>query len=271
MPADSDPTATFWEAIHAFTEHLAAQVRDRWVVWAREHENRHVHEVVGGLLARQATLASEFAMNPSIWNGHSAPLLLRAMVENCITIKWILKEPDERAKQFMAYGLGQENLLLEQRKASLQETGIDPDEDSAIEAWEQWLNSQRYTFLTDVNVGSWGPNLREMADDVGLIDLHRNDFARWSGATHSMWQHIVRFNIQYCRNPLHGYHRVPIIPQLTPDATLLQTAATYTDLAIQAFDEATGTNLGDPTAVEVLDRELQKMPRPPEDEANRCQ
>ena len=41
------------------------------------------------------------------------------MVENCITIAWILKEPDERAKQFIAYGLGQENLLLEHAKAGL--------------------------------------------------------------------------------------------------------------------------------------------------------
>ena len=35
------------------------------------------------------------------------------MVENCITIRWILKAPHERAKEFIAYGLGQENLLLE--------------------------------------------------------------------------------------------------------------------------------------------------------------
>ena len=117
MTTDADATAAFWQAIHTFVEHLAAQVHGRWTVWAREHEKRHVHEVVGGLLARQAALASEFALNPPIWNAHSAPLFLRAIVENCITIAWILKDPDERAKQFIAYGLGQENLLLEHAKA----------------------------------------------------------------------------------------------------------------------------------------------------------
>ena len=156
MATDSNPTAAFWQAIHNFVEHLAAQVHARWDVWAHGHEKRHVHEVVGGLLARQATLACELASSPSIWNAHSAPLFLRSMVENCITIAWILKDPEERAKQFIAYGLGQENLLLEHAKADLREAGADPNEDQAIEAWEQWLNGQRYTFLTEVNVKAVG-------------------------------------------------------------------------------------------------------------------
>ena len=113
------------------------------------------------------------------------------MVENCITIAWILKSPEERAKQFIAYGLGQENLLLEQAKADLRDRGADPDKDPTIDTWEQWLNGQRYTFLTEVNVGSLGPNLREMAEEAGVIDLHRNDYALWSSTTHSMW-HLSR-------------------------------------------------------------------------------
>ena len=80
----------------------------------------------------------------------------------------------------------------------------------AIEAWEQWLNGQRYTFLTEVNVGSWGTDLRKMAEEAGLIELHRNDYARWSSTTHSMWHHVACFNLQYCTNPLHGHHRVPV-------------------------------------------------------------
>ena len=264
MTTDADATAAFWQAIHTFVEHLAAQVHGRWTVWAREHEKRHVHEVVGGLLARQAALASEFALNPPIWNAHSAPLFLRAIVENCITIAWILKDPDERAKQFIAYGLGQENLPLEHAKADLREAGADPDEDQAIEAWEQWLNGQRYTFLTEVNVGSWGTDLRTMAEETGLIELHRNDYARWSSTTHNMWHHVVRFNLQYCTNPLHGYHRVPAVPQLSSSPELLLRAAEYVDIAVRVFDEATKTGVNDLSAVEVLDRELQKIPGPPD-------
>ena len=263
MAADSDPEDVVWEAIRGFKEHLATQVHRRWDVGAREHEQRHVHEVVGGLLARQATLACELASNPYTWNAHSGPLFLRSMVENCITIAWILKDPDERAKQFIAYGLGQENLMLEHAKADSREAGADPDEDQTIQAWEQWLNGQRYTFLTEVNVGGWGTDLRRMADEVGLIELHRNGYARWSSTTHNMWHHVVRFNLQYCTNPLHGYHRVPVVPQLSPSPELLLRAAEYMDIALGVFDEATGTSVDDLGAVEVLERELQKIPRPP--------
>ena len=76
MATGPDPTDVFWQAIHAFVEHLADQVHARWDMWAKGHDKRHVHEVVGGLLARQATLAAELASNPSIWNAHSAPLFL---------------------------------------------------------------------------------------------------------------------------------------------------------------------------------------------------
>ena len=263
MAIDTDPTAVFSKAIDAFVDHLNSALNDRWDMWAHGHENRLVHEVVGGLLSRQSTLAVEFISNPSIWNAHSAPFFLRSMVENCITIAWILKQPEERAGRFVAYGLGQENLLLEHAKAGLHETGIDPADDPDIVMWEQWLNSERYTFMTEVNVGNWGPSLREMAEEVGLIDLHRNDYARWSGATHSMWHHVVRFNLKRCTNPLHGYHRIPSILRLTPEISFMLSVAEYVDLSLRSFDEATGINVVSLTAVEVLNQQFKKMPQPP--------
>ncbi len=269
MTASPEHLDPLWRAIHVFGEHLSAQVHDRWTAWVKGGEERHVHEVVGGLLARQATLARELASNPSIWNAHSAPLILRSMVENCITIAWILKSPDERAREFVTYGLGQENLLLEHAKADLRESGIDPDKDPTIDSWEQWLDSQRFTFLTEVNVGNWATDLRKMAKEVGLIELYRNDYARWSSTTHSMWHHVVRFNLdrESCANPLHGYHRVPTATRLEPDTVFLQRAAEYVDVSIRTFDEATGTNLGDRSAVGVLDTEFHNLSQSPGPEA----
>ena len=159
----------------------------------------------------------------------------------------------------MAYGLGQENLLLEQAKADLREAGVEPETAPEIQEWEQWLDGERYTFLTEVNVGNWGPNLRKRAEEAGLLNLHRNDYARWSSATHNMWHHVVRFNLEACRNPLHGYHRLPAMPELEPRTTLLQQAAEYVDLSLSLFDEATETKVDTLTAVEVLDREMQKL------------
>ncbi|MCY4624221.1 MAG: DUF5677 domain-containing protein [Chloroflexi bacterium] len=244
-------------------QHVFDRVRARWEIWSGGSEEQFVYEVIGGLLARQATLASEFAQNPGVWNPHSAPLFFRSMVDNLITLAWILKEPEERTKQFVLYGLGQENLLLEHRKASLQEEGQDPDEDTTVKDWERQLNSERYTFLTEVNVGSLGPSSREMAEETELLELHRMDYAHWSGTTHNMWQHIVRFNLRQCENPLHGYHRIPLYPYPIPMPELLLRAAEYFDQSIDIFDKATKLEVGDLSANEVLEQEFERMPAPP--------
>ena len=253
----------FWQPLEAFVEHLESQVQERWRFWATNHEQRHVHEVIGGLLARQATLASQLAMNPLTWNEHSAPLFLRPMVENCITTAWILgdeNERDNRAKQFIEYGLGQENLLLKHAKANIQEQRLDPEDDPAIKQWEEWTNSQKYTFLTEVNVGNWADkNLREMAEQVELIDLHTWDFALASGAVHSTWNHLVKYDLRDCSNPLHGHHRIPYAQPLGADTEFLGKAAGYVDATNSVFDRATGYELGDPTTLQVLDELLKGM------------
>ncbi len=254
----------FWQAIEVFIEHLSAQVDRRWDVWGRGPESRYVHEAVGGLLARQATLATQLAASPTIWNPHLAPMVLRSMVENCMTLAWILKEPEERAKQFVDYGLGQANLVLEHMKEDIRETGEDPDTNELVKAMEDWLDGERYTFATVVNVGSMGANLREMAEEAGLLGLHRIDYALWSGATHNMWQHIVQHNVRPCENPLHGYHRLPAVatPSGGSESEYLWRAADYVDLALSCFDEATGTEVDIPTAIQVLQREFSERASP---------
>ena len=251
--SDADHQQPVWELIETFVQHLFDRVRARWEAWSSGSEEPYVYEVIGGLLSRQATLAAEFARNPGVWNPHSAPLFFRSMVDNLITLAWILKDPTERAKEFILYGLGRENLLLEHGKASIREQGLNPDEDGAIKDWEQWLNGQRYTFLTEVNVGNWAPDSRKMAEETGLLELHQFDYGFWSGTTHSMWQHVVRFNLKHCENPLHGYHRVPSFPYPEPMPELLLRAAEYFDKSIEIFDEATGTEVDDPSTLEVLE------------------
>lgn len=252
------PETAFWQALEVFIEHLGVQVDRRWEIWGRGSESRHVHEVVGGLLARQATLAAQMAANPRIWNPHLAHMILRSMVENCITLAWILKEPEVRAKAFVDFGLGQANLVLEHMKEDLREAGEDPDTNEFVKGMEDWINGERYTFATVVNVGSMAGSLREMATDTGLLGLHRIDYALWSGATHNMWHHIVQHNIRLCPNPLHGYHRLPAvgIPPNSIAGEYLWRAASYVDLALSHFDDATGTEVDIATAIEVLEREF---------------
>src|SRR5208337_1030251 len=128
----------------------------------------------GGLMARQVTLATQMTMNPGIWNGHMAPMVLRVMVDNYVSFAWILKDPLERSKKYIAYGLGQEKLDLEYRKVYLSAKGEDPDADPAIKVQTAWIDSQRFHFLTSVDVGAWaGISTRDMAQEAECMDIYR--------------------------------------------------------------------------------------------------
>jgi hypothetical protein len=254
-----------WSALDNFIDYISGRLWARWDLWQGDREDHNFHEVIGGLLSRQVNLTSELAGNPRIWNSNMAPLVLRSMVEALITASWILEDPQTRSESFILYGLGQEKLLLEHHKALLTEEGLDPNKDQEMQEWEEWLNSQRRTSLTEVNVGDWaGLDLRKRAEEAGQLDLHRIDYARWSGAVHNMWQHLLRFNLQQCQNPLHGFHRVPLLPRLSLDPYFLQWAAMYLDRTFAVFDEKTGVRIDGLSVAEFLDQELQEVQFPQE-------
>ena len=160
------------------------------------------------------------------------------MIDTYITFSWIGSAPLERSRKFVAYGLGQDKLLLEHHKARASEQGQDPDELEYIQRMEEQINEQRFTFLTIVDVGSWsGESTRKLAEDEGLLDLYNFAYQPMSAGTHSMWNHIYRHNLRLCQNPLHGVHRIPVAPSLDVDADYFFRAAKYLDMTFKRFDE----------------------------------
>jgi len=108
------------------------------------------------------------------------------MADVYITLAWILKAPDERARKFILYGLGQEKLQLEHRKTQIADRKPTPEEQLMIDASKAWINSQRFTFLTEVNLGSWsGLPTREMADQAGCLDFYNYVYMPFSARAHS--------------------------------------------------------------------------------------
>jgi hypothetical protein len=211
---------------------------ERWQKFNIELYESDIYEVIGGLLARQATLAIQFAMAPQIWNGHIAPLILRSMTDAHITLSWIVCEPKERAKKYILYGLGQAKLFLEHLKKEFKEKPEDEQLKRMIDVEEMWLNSQRRDFLTEVNVGSWsGISTREMAKDADCESIYNFAYMPFSGATHNMWQHISFYNLEFCNNPLHKYHKVPTIADTPLDLDFLYRATKYLDRSFRLFDK----------------------------------
>ena len=135
------------EARDAFNKRL-----DSWKVDIFERE---MNDVVGGLLARQVSLATTIAHSPPIWNLHCLPVVLRCMADVYITFSWILRDPKPRSRQFIEYGLGQEKLAIEKYQEALAgEPNPPPEGARLIAEREQLLDAERYRFLIPVNLGA---------------------------------------------------------------------------------------------------------------------
>lgn len=248
--------------INTYVLNARQELYERWKNWKIDLSKPEQYEVIGGLLARQVTLATQLALAPSIWNGHIAPILLRSMADNYIALAWIFGNPEERAIKFVEYGLGQEKLRIEYEKSVLEK---DPDNKKneelkeVIKFLEKWLESQRFSFLTEVNVGAWsGKSTREMAEEADEKHFYDFVYTPFSAATHNMWHHVARYNLIHCDNPLHRYHRIPIDPDLEIDPDYLYNAAKYLDKAFRLFDEKTGMKVKVPCAFDILVEGLSK-------------
>jgi hypothetical protein len=256
-PSNRDQLAVI---VERFRDNARAELSYRWTEWPLDPSRLPVHEVVGALLARQVSLAVNIASAPSIWNPHAAPVLLRAMTDVVISLGWILKSPDERAEKFILYGLGQLKLENERRKADLDPTNPDADEKRIIETNEAWISQQRYSFLTEVNLGAWSErNTRKMAEEAELLDFYNYAYQPFSAATHSTWHHVGRFNVKYCFNPLHRHHRVPADPDIPIDSIFLYLAGKYLDRAFEVFDTNTGVAPPEESAFDVLITDMNEL------------
>src|SRR3989304_6565244 len=98
-----------------YSNAIEDELKERWQNWKLDLSENEVHEGVGGLMARQVSLARQFASWPASWNAHIAPLILRAMVDVYISLAWILRDPIARSRKYILYGLGQEKLTLEHK------------------------------------------------------------------------------------------------------------------------------------------------------------
>ncbi len=245
--------------IQKYTSSVRKELKTRWDVWQLDISQVEKHEVVGALLARQVTLATQLTNNPPIWNGHIAPLVLRAMVDNHINLAWILHTDTlDRSKKFIEHGLGQQKLVVEHHKVEMKKRGVkDIENEPLIKAHEDWINSQRYTFLTTVSVSQWAEiDARKMAEEADCIDFYRFAYTPFSANVHSMWNHVSRYNLVECTNQLHRLHKIPIDPDMAIDMDYLYRAAKYVEKAFKLFDKKTMVKIKVKSSFEQLKRNL---------------
>ncbi|UYN92533.1 MAG: hypothetical protein KIT70_03325 [Anaerolineales bacterium] len=238
----------YWQLLYSATDDYRKESQKdfsaRWAAWKLDLSEVEKYEVIGAILARIVTLGVEFSYSPMAWNHNLSPLILRSITDAYISMAWIFKDPLTRARQFIEFGLGQTKLEVEHRKMQIEKDGGNPKDDPVVMAKEKWINSQQYTFLTNVNVGNWsGLSTRKMAEEADCIDFYNYVYTPFSSATHNMWNHLARFNLQYCANPLHNFHRIPVVTDLPSDIGDMLLAAKYVDKSFALFDANTGVNV----------------------------
>ncbi|MFT6867724.1 MAG: acyl carrier protein phosphodiesterase [Cyclobacteriaceae bacterium] len=225
------------KAIKTYVDNIWLELRERWNQWPKDLTQKELHEVIGGIMSRQVAIMTNYSSNSSLWNNEMAPIILRSMVDNYINMAWIAMNPLERSQKFILHGLGQAKLQIEHRKKQLEQDGINSATDPMVEATESWINTQRYTFLTEVNLGSWsGLNTRTMAEEAGCIDLYNYVYQPFSTAAHNMWNHISRYNLIQSENPFHKFMLTPTLGVFDAELEYFELGAKYVDKLFHLFD-----------------------------------
>lgn len=246
-----NPLHVFIEEYHSY---LTSSFDHLWAKIEVEPDKLEAYSAIGGLLSRQVTLSMQLSGSPRVWNGHSAPLFLRAMTDLQITLSWMLQDIEERSKKYILHGLGEVKLLMEHYKAEREEHP-ENDEDGSLskmaEVLGSWVNSQRREFFVEVNLGHWAQlDYRTMAQESGNEGLYKFAYKPFSQTAHNMWPHVSIYNCKRCENPLHRYHLVPELFDPEADVDYVYRSCKYVDKTYRALIDRFGIELDLPMPLE---------------------
>ena len=242
---DSSPDDPLGRIVFRFCDAAKRELHERIDKWGFDLNEIEKYEVIGGLLARQTTLAVDLAVSPTVWNPSSSPLFHRTMADIYITLCWIFQDPQARAMNFIENGIGDIKLEIAHRKKQIEETGLeDPQERQMIELYETWISSQRHEAMVQVNLANWsGITTRQMAQEADCLDFYNYVYQPFSAAVHPSWSHIHMLNLQHCSHPAHRNHSVPIVRDFGIEPHFLYLSAKYLQKAFAKFDEETGIKI----------------------------
>lgn len=251
----------FQKYLEDYIENLGEDLKKRWNTWEKNLDETEIYEVIGGLMARQVSIANEFSRSANLWNPNIAPILLRSMIDNYLNFCWILLQPLERSQKFIYFGLGQDKIQLAHRKL-FQESNPSEENQQIIDSIEGWINSQNYEFLTIVNVGSWSEkSVREMATETNELELYNYVYQPFSNVAHNSWSHIGKYNLGVSDNPLHRFAKVPAIYQYKCDFYYMDLAMKYVDKMFQKFDAVLQMKIDGKRACDIFYEEVDKVGR----------
>jgi hypothetical protein len=248
-------------AINSYMSDIQSELKTRWNNWEIDYESKELFEVTGGLLSRQIHLTSYFLQSSTNWNPDFGAIFLRVLVEAHLTLAWILNEDSlARAKRFIEYGLGQEKLQREKVKLLFEKVNKFQEVKEAFEENERFWDQERYNFHTDINLGGWaGISAYQMAKEIGDENFYNVVYSPFSNAVHSTWNHIIKFNLETSKSPLHGFTKVPVFNVLSADIHYVELAAKYMQMSFVAVDKKYPLTLPIASSKEKLLAEIDRL------------
>lgn len=147
----------------------------------------------------------------------SGRLLLRALTECRISLAYLARCGDESMwKSFRSYGIGQAKLALLKHEET---TGEKPQFIS-LQTLEALANEDYFQEYVQIDLGHWGgKNLRWLAEKSGTKDDYDRYYGWASGFAHGQWGAMRDSNFTHCLNPLHRFHRIPLVSHRMLEAT----------------------------------------------------
>ncbi len=208
-----------WLQLHkAFFDELAPQMHE---LRAALHEltdsidldlySPERDEVLLGLLGRSYRLFNHMMFSISMWTEDMSSHFLRALVDTLIQLKWLAKQDSvEYYERYKRYAVGKKKLLMLHLE-DLSDAGQIQDVEDTIEHLRSIVNEELWEEFQDVDLGGnfSGKDIRSMAIETSLKVEYDTIYSPASANVHGDWTSVAMFNMNYCLNPLHRFHRIP--------------------------------------------------------------
>lgn len=203
------------------------------------------HEVLTGHVVRAYRALEALIRAPHMWTGEHASPVTRLLFEAQIFIRWMLQRGnDEVFLEYQSYGLGKRKLLKQHVKSLLERLGDGaPDMLKAYaESLEQKTGGDWGDQFQAVSLDSTfsGLTVRQMAEQVGMLDEYRHVYQSASGISHGEWWAIQDYAMQRCQNPLHLFHHLPSLEEFRSEPEFVGTLINFFDRLIDEVIDGFG-------------------------------
>lgn len=211
-------------------------------------------EVLLGLFARAARLLTLLLEDPFLWARDVGSIVLRCLADTAITFTYLAKKGNDRDfEKFVEYGEGQLKLLM----LHLQDNHPgkrSPEGASAVDLEGSFSVLPEFI---DIELGHWaGKDARKMASEVGMEHLYRLVFTPASSDVHGTWLALRKSHLTFCEEPLHRFHRLPVLTEPPFFVSVIVTARDLYEECRSVAEEQLGYPKSDPLPVFLVQPEI---------------